>query len=201
MVTESTRPQKDGTTAEIWIVQEWHRLWSGVENYVPAESDLRAAKIVLDKYGEALVIETLPLLADRVRQKWPDAKTFSAVHFYIDEVIREHRQLKDAATARNAVNERAFDHAREVEEKQKARKEFFAHWKPVWDQVPPAEQERIRTKVLTRYPAFSQMPNVMLHHCLMQLWQEQQSEQQSARAQKSAQNAAEAETEQFTNGA
>ena len=197
VVTESTRPQKNDTPAEVRLVQEWHRLWSGVEKYVPAEADLRAAKLILDKYDETLVIETLPLLADRVRRQWPDAKTFSAVRFYIDEVIREQKQLKDAAAVRSAANERASDNTRAVEEKQEARKEFFARWKPVWDQLPPTEQERVRAIILTRYPAFSQMPNVMLHHCLMQLWQEQKSET----AQKNAHNGAEAQTEQFTNGA
>lgn len=201
VATESSGPQKSGTTAEVRIVQQWHRLWSGAEDYVPAEADLRAAKTILDKYEESLVLETMPLLADRVRQQWPDAKTFSAIQFYIDEVIREQKQLKDAAAARNAANERALDHARAGEQKQAARRLFFAQWKPIWDQLPPAEQERVRAKVLARYPTFSQMPNVVLNHCLIELWQEQQSQQQSETVHKCTDDAAEAETEQFANGA
>lgn len=198
---DSTQPQQNSTPAEVRLVQEWHRLWDGVEGYVPVDADLRAAKTVFDKYEESLVMETLPLLADRVRQQWPDAKTFGAVRFYIDEVMREQKQLKEAAAARHAVNEHALDHARAAEDKQEARKKFLTHWKPVWDQLPPAEQEAIRAKVLTRYPTFCHMPNVMLQHCLMQLWQERESQHQSEAAEKSAQNAAEAQTEQFTNGA
>jgi hypothetical protein len=194
---KSANSQNGSTTPETRLVREWHRLWSGAEDYAPAEADLRAAKAVLDKYEEVLVMEALPLLADRVREKWPNARTFSAVQFYIDEVIHEYMQFKNAAAARNAANESAFDKARKAEERQKARKEFFARWKPIWDELPATERERIQAKVLTQYPTFSQMPNVMLNYCLTQLWQEQQAET----AGKIDQTPGEGQTEQFTNGA
>jgi hypothetical protein len=200
VAVERNQPQQDGTPAEVRLVQEWHRLWDGVEGYVPVDADLRAAKTVLEKYDGALVMESLPFLADRVRQQWPDARTFVAVRSYIDEVIREQRQRKEAATARSDANEHALDHARVAQEKQEARKKFMAQWKPIWDQLPPADQEAIRAKVLTRYPTFCQAPNLMLQQCLMQLWQDHESLRQAEAAGKSVEDAAEVQTEQFTNG-
>lgn len=177
MAAKTSLPETAPATPEVRLVCQWHRLWSGSNDHVPADAELVLAKSVIEKYGEGQILDALPILVDKLRRAWPEARTFVAIRSYVDEVFQEQKRQQDAANARRAENQRRSENDHVARQTQEARKRFYATWKPLWDQLPATDQARIRTSVHTRYSSFPVTSGLIEHQCLVLLAQERETEQ------------------------
>lgn len=130
------------------LVTDFYRLWAGQENCRPTKKELEQAREMTAQHGQTKAKALIPFLVKRLKEKWPEAKSFGATTRYLPEILQEYDR-----------QQRALDHHRqermqEQEEKEQAArkaKELVA-WKRVWEALPETEREHIRTTVLTGQP-------------------------------------------------
>lgn len=125
------------------LVQQFHAAWSGKDVKQVSGGELDAAKDCLETYGLDRALQLLPTLVQRMKQQFPDAKTFGATRSYFQEVHEEQlkrqriaEKVKDAVLAETtAADER---HARDAE------------LEAVWQTLDSAEQQAIQDTVHTQ---------------------------------------------------
>lgn len=144
-----------------------HRWGSGL--YRPNAKELTFARTLLDQYGEAKAKRLLPLLADRIRQAWPEAKTFLAVERYLPEVSREHDQRERQERQQREAKRLHQEEQQQAEAERARRRQFLAIWQVAWDQLSPSEQQEIQCAVLAKTPILHKLPSVCQERCLEEL--------------------------------
>lgn len=158
------------------LVTDFHESW-GHADFRPSEAELTTARELLSKYGHDRLMQMLPLVIHRMKEKWPDAKTFVAVTRYIAEIAEEYQRLERRADVRRT---RSLQEQREQEQGARKAKER-ATLKIRWDQADPTEQEAIRQAVLARQPAsLRKFPQLIERLCLEELAQRQTPDPPSA---------------------
>lgn len=180
------------TTPAARLVCQWHRAWSGNQNHIPSAAELAFAQSLLEQHREGELLDILPALVDTLRQCFPKAQTFGAVRPYVGQVLDEEKRRKDAAEVRRAQARIHADRQRSAQTAQEARRAFYATWRPIWDQLPAAEQERLHAVVHARYPSFPKSLGLIEHECLVLLSQEKAAPSETPSVH---------ETEDFANGA
>lgn len=154
---------------EWFLAAEFYRLWNGNQFARPGAKDLALATDLIGKLGQTPARALLPRLVRRLREKWPDAKTFAAAGPYWGEIIAE--QEKDARrNERQASERRAADSDRELlERRQAARDEVQQAWGPVWEELAEPEREEIRAAVTVCWPHLRRVPVLFDRKCLEEL--------------------------------
>jgi hypothetical protein len=99
--------------------------------------------------------DSIPRVVKRLKENWPEAKTFGAISPYVPGVIAG--MDRDDQRREREREEHAKDEQAQVEQRRQQAEDakFVAAWKPVWDALPVAEQEEIRQAALTGYPVTS----------------------------------------------
>jgi hypothetical protein len=136
-------------SAENSFVTEFYRLWAGEKAHRPSGKELDQARQIMLEYGTTKAKTLLPLVVDRLRTRWPSAKTLTAALRYLPEVAQEQAQVHRLTEQRNLARERRLEEQREEEKRQRADRQFRDTWKPVWDGLPAPEREVIRQAVET----------------------------------------------------
>lgn len=136
-------------SAENTFVTDFYRLWAGEEAHRPTGKELNQAREVMLEYGTTKAKALLPLVVDRIRTRWPSAKTLTAALRYLPEVAQEQEREQRQIEQRDQARERRQEEQREEEERQQAERQFRAKWKPVWDGLPESERQSIREAVET----------------------------------------------------
>jgi len=163
----ATQPNVPVTTTlppQYGIVQLWHLHWTGATSVTPTSSELACAKDLIEQYGLPVLQDIVPLLAERMKQKWPDAKTFGAVKSYVAEVATELEQQDRLRKTRMETSS-----WQDAGQQAIARQQFQAHWQPVWERLSEEQRTAIRLAALTRYPGFVDAPNLLQRECLEEL--------------------------------
>lgn len=158
------------TAAPAWrVVRQWYRLWAGDDHAEPRPKELADARELLDRFGEARLLTMLPLLVERVKANWPDAKTFHAVKPYVDEVAADFD-----VRAQHAENERRQREGRAEAEREASRRRAYQraledNWRAAWEQLAPTAQTEIDEAVVGRQPLLAHMPHQRYLACLKEL--------------------------------
>jgi hypothetical protein len=159
------RQIEDLRLPEWQVVADFHQRW-GHENYRPSKAELELARELIAKYGTEQLRELIPPVVKRMQAKWPEAKTFVAVGRYIDDVAGEYRHRQRLLDLERQEVERQRQE-REAEAKRAADR---ATLKILWEGLPAAEQEEIRTAVIARQPQrLRDFPGIVENFCLEEL--------------------------------
>lgn len=139
------------------LVQEFHSAWSGDGTRTCSPGELVAAKECLAIYGFERATQLLPRVVKRMREQFPDAKTFGATRQYFADVQAEHEKRERIAESAKQA------HLAEVLEAEKARSEE-QQLEARWLSLPRAEQETLRQSVLLKNPRLRLERHPVLWH-------------------------------------
>ena len=168
--TFEVREIRDTRTPESELVTEFYRLWTSDGARRPTRKELEQAQALIAQHGLKKAKDSIPRIVKRLKENWPDAKTFGAVSPYVPEVIAD--MDRDGQRREREREEHAKDEQAQVEQNRQQAEDakFVAAWKPVWDALPVAEQEEIRQAALSgpkRY--LHQVPRLAEKLCLSEL--------------------------------
>lgn len=155
--------------AEWGIVVDFYRLWEGNATAQPTKKELEQAREMMERYGERKTKDMVGRLVKRMKEKFPDAKTFGAVQRYLPDVSNEY----DAAERkREREHQEQLQRQREREERERKAAEHAqaeAAWQPVWDALSEPERKAIRESILASSPFLSKTPSLLQRLCLARL--------------------------------
>lgn len=153
------------------LVQQFHATWSGGLATPSSPGELTAAKECLNLYGFDLASHLLPKVIHRMRQQFPDAKTFGATRPYFTELHADHLKRQRIAEESQSAHleeqleaeQRQLDNARQVA------------LETAWQSLPAHEQQSIRETVLVANPRLrlDKHPTLLIRFCLNELSQRQ----------------------------
>ena len=133
---------------------------------VPGDFDRTTTSAQLD-----LASHLLPKVIHRMRQQFPDAKTFGATRPYFTELHADHLKRQRIAEASQSAHleeqleaeQRQLDNARQVA------------LETAWQSLPAHEQQSIRETVLVANPRLrlDKHPTLLIRFCLNELSQRQ----------------------------
>jgi hypothetical protein len=162
---------------EWFLAAEFYRLWNGSQFIRPGAKDLTLAAGLIDKLGQTQARAMLPPLIRRLREKWPDAKTFAAAAHYWDEIIaeqqRELRRSEHQAAEQLAAEREKEEHQR----RQAVRQHLEQAWGPVWDKLSEADRDKVRAAVIVCWPHLRRAPVLFERKCLEELARRQRKTQ------------------------
>ena len=155
--TFEVREIRDPRTPEAELVTEFYRLWAGDGARRPTQKELEQAQTLIGQHGAKKAKDSIPRVVKRLKENWPDAKTFGAISPYIPEVIAD--MDRDEQRRGRERGERIREELERQEQRRQRAEEatFLAAWKPVWDALGESEREEIRLAALSG-------PNRHLHH-------------------------------------
>lgn len=147
--TFQVREIRDVRTPEWELVTGFYGLWTGESHHRPTKKELETAQLIVSRHGAKKAKDLIPRLVKRLKEQWPDAKTFGAVGPYLSEIVAEME--KDEQRRERERQDRLREEREQAEQRrQKAEAEgFVAAWKPVWDALPEGEREDIRRAALS----------------------------------------------------
>jgi hypothetical protein len=149
------------------LVREFHIAWSGGEGRAASPGELDAAKECVDLYGFDVATHLLPKVVKRMRQEFPDAKTFGATRDYFAEIHAEHLKRDSAFEKAKLANlEEHLD-----EDEQQRRTMRHEQLEAVWKELPANEREAIENAVVAANPRLrlSKLPAMLHRMCLDEL--------------------------------
>lgn len=148
------------------LVTDFYRLWAGVENYRPTKGELQQAADYIREHGGGRMKTLLPILVKRLRDTWPEAKTFGAVAHYLPDAVSVLDKQERLAESRRQ------DELREQQERATVARDAqeLASLQLVWDALPQPERQEIRAKVLAQQPRnLEKFPGIIDGFCLREL--------------------------------
>jgi hypothetical protein len=155
------------------LVSQFHAAWSGGEGRPGSTGEVTAAEACLTLYGFDLACRLLPKVVKRMKEQFPDAKTFGATTDYFAEI---HAEI--------AKRERVVEKAKEANveshvevEKSRARAERHERLETEWNALLAAERQSIEAVVVGANPRLelSKFPGLLHRLCLDELDKRRQS--------------------------
>lgn len=158
--------------AEWHLVREFYQLWSGEAFAKPTPKELAVGRELLERYGRTRLHALLHLVVKRVKEQWPDAKTFGAIANYLPEVNDEYdRRQRIADRQKEAhVREQLDDERRDREREHRQR--IVDEHRPAWEQLPAAERQQIEEHVRTAWPLAARVPAMFERLCILRFAQQ-----------------------------
>ena len=149
------------------LVRQFHAAWSGGQERAASPGEVAAARECIDLYGLEVATRLLPKVVRRMRQEFPDAKTFGAARPYFGDIHADHLKKERIAESAKAANLES----QLGEEEQRRRTARHQQLEAVWNALPAAEREVIENAVIAANPRLK-LPRfpVLLHRfCLDEL--------------------------------
>jgi hypothetical protein len=149
------------------LVREFHGAWSGEKERSGSPGEIDAAKTCLELYGLDLAMQLLPKVVKRMREQFPEAKTFGATRSYFAEIHADHLKRDRLIEKAKAAN---LDSRQEAEaESRRARRR--SRLEGIWSEVPESERAAISKKVMAENPRLrlAQFPTIHHRLCLDEL--------------------------------
>lgn len=151
------------------LVAEFYRLWTGDTPPRLRPKELELANQLMSRYGKSRLKGLLPVVIEQLKKHWPGAKTFLAVESYIEAAAAQFDQRERQQKQRQQQLRQWRTDEQQALHMEAARKQFEAKWLPVWQELPPTEQESIRQQVLDEQPMFRHAPGILQSKCLSEL--------------------------------
>jgi hypothetical protein len=148
------------------LVTDFYRLWAGSTNSRPTNKELEQAAELIAQHGQTKAKALIPLVVKRLKEKWPDAKSFGAIARYLPVVAGEYDRQQWNLEKRK---QEQLQEQQEWEEAARKAKERAA-LQAVWETLPQEEREGIRTLVLAGQPqSLAKHPGLVDKLCLTEL--------------------------------
>lgn len=164
--TFSVRELRNTRSPEWLLVREFYRLWAGDEKVRPTKKELGIADDLIRNHSEAMMKKLLPVAVKLLKERWPDAKTFSALARYIPDALVDLQKTMKQDDRRRQEQLAVAKEREETAQKEKAR----ATLRLIWDSFPESDKEDIRRAVIaTQPPSVQKYPNVIESLCLQEL--------------------------------
>jgi hypothetical protein len=128
------------------LVSDFYRLWADERFPRPTPKELAQAKGLIEEHGEKKAKALIPLVIERMRKRWPEAKTFGAVEKYVPEASGAY----DAEQSRAAQRKRAREQQAQQQLQQAAEQTERDKLKAEWLALPEAERQEIGETVRVR---------------------------------------------------
>ena len=140
---------------------------AGPEGRVGSAGELAAAEACLTLYGFDLASRLLPKVVKRMKEQFPDAKTFGATADYFAEIHAETAKRERVAEKVKEANVESHVEA----DKRRARAERHEQLEILWNALPTVERQSIEAVVLDANPRLELTKLPGLHHrlCLDEL--------------------------------
>jgi hypothetical protein len=85
------------------------------------------------------------------------------------EVVKIHDRQERCKTQHQEQKLHQQEEQKNNTEQSAARREFDAKWQPRWTQLPDAEKEAIRSRLITKNPFLTHIPSLLEFQCLQEL--------------------------------
>ena len=129
------------------------------------------ARELIERHGRTKLHGLLPLVVKRLKDDWPDAKTFSAIARYLPEVNAEHERKQAAIQREKERNLQEQMSRRRQERSRDEQRKLVAQWRPAWEALSGDDRQRIEETVRTKWPYVARLPGMFERYCIMELAQ------------------------------
>jgi hypothetical protein len=154
---------------ESQLVNLFYQEWSGAKPLMPTTKELEQARLHLKEHGPQRAKTIVRHAIKHMKVRFPDAKAFGAISFYLTEAIAD----ADKAERRAAVEkeERRQMDAEEglLKRRRQEQQELEEVWLPRWKALAENEQQEIAQAVLTTFPRFDRLPHLLEKRCVVEL--------------------------------
>jgi hypothetical protein len=167
--TVQVREVRNARPVENQLVRQFYQLWSGDTFTKPSPKEVVLARELIERYGRTKLHGLLPLVVKRLKDAWPDAKTFSAIARYLPDVNAEHERKQEAI---QREKERNLQEQSEQEKLQRSRDEqqkLVVHWQPAWEALSGEDQQQIEETVRRQWPYIARLPDMFERYCILEL--------------------------------
>ena len=153
--------------AEWHLVRDFYKLWTGEAFTKPTPKELTAARELLERFGRTKLHTLLPLAIKRLKEEWPDAKTFGAIAKYLPEVNDEYdRRQRIAERQKDATLQEELDEKRREQERERQRHIVEEH-RAAWQQLSSADREQIEDHIRNTWPHAARVPALFERLCIL----------------------------------
>jgi hypothetical protein len=166
---------RDTRPMESHLVRQFYELWSEDTFAKPTPKELSLARGFLQQYGRTKLHALLPLVVKRLKEQWPEAKTFGAIAHYLSEVNEDYDRKQEIAEQRKQEQIREQAERQTQEQKRTEQRQFLAQWRPVWEGLSDEDRDRIRQGIRRQWPHIVRVPEMYNRYCIEQLARERAS--------------------------
>ena len=132
---------RNSRPVENQVVRQFYQLWSGDTFTKPSPKELTLARELIERHGRTKLHALLPMVVKRLKDQWPDAKTFSAAARYVPEVNDEYERKQ---TVVQQEKQRHLQEQTEEEKRQNTcseQRRLVAQWWPAWEALAGEDRE------------------------------------------------------------
>jgi hypothetical protein len=162
---------RDIKPAEWGLVADFYQRWSGERFPRPTAKEIEQAKGLLGQYGEKKAKALIPLVVERMKKKWPDAKSFGAIVKYLPEVARVYERNQRQADKKEGDRADRIEQERKFHEDCAQDKKLTAEWRA----LPEEERAEIIAAVRAKHPNLNESGSVFESGCIGELRRRQRS--------------------------
>jgi hypothetical protein len=159
-------PRTEASAGERALVAAFYQCRDAAALPHAGEGDLRQARELVQRFGEEAARALVEPLAEVVRRKWPECRSFSgAVQKYLGDAVRAHEQQQ-----RRGVRQ-SQDQARQEQERQETerRRDEQRRLEARWEALPEPQREAIAEGILRAHPEHRGRPGILRMLCLQEL--------------------------------
>jgi hypothetical protein len=151
------------------LVTDFYRAWRGIDQYQPTRREQEQAEKIIQQYGLAKAQTMLPMAIARLRSKWPDARTFTALISYMGDVANEHDQQQRREAYRHEQMRLQHETQPRMTKQVAEQKQFEAQWRAQWNQLSELQRQAIRSRLVANNPWLGRIPSLLEFQCLQEI--------------------------------
>ena len=161
---------RDIEPPEWGLVADFYQRWSGERFARPTAKEVEQAKNLIAEYGEKKAKALIPLVVERMKKKWPGAKSFGAIVKYLPEVARVYERNQRQAEQKDQ------NRVQEVEERRKSKEKCGEdeRLRAEWQALPEEERAEISAAVRAKNPTINESGWVFEAGCVGELRRRQE---------------------------
>ena len=172
---------RSSNPAEWHLVRQFYQLWSGDTFSKPSPKELTLARELLKRHGGTTLHAILPLTVKRVKEQWPDAKTFAAIARYLPEINDEYeRRQRITEKQKDEHLREQVERERQSEERQ-TQQEILDRCRPEWLALSPQDRAALEQSVRQEWPHIARIPASFERYCILEFARRQPSEAETIR--------------------
>jgi hypothetical protein len=127
---------------------------------------------MLEQHGRTKLHALLPLAVKRIRNQWPDAKTFGALVKYLPEVNTEYERRQRIVSREKDVHLQEQTDQDRREQERSTQQQVINRVRPAWQTLSPAEREVIEQHIREKWPHIARIPSSFERYCLLEYAQQ-----------------------------
>lgn len=154
---------------ETQLVQFFYQEWTGAKPMAPSAKELDQARGLLKEHGPQKAKALVRNAIRHMKVRFPDAKAFGAVSFYMKEAHADLDKAERRAVIEKQERERMDAEEDELKARKRAQQELEEVWLPRWKQLSNEKQAEITQAVLQVFPRFDRMPHLLENRCVLEL--------------------------------